>query len=67
MSPLVFVCETCGETVYTDKGEHLLFGGSRGKTCHTIMDRMLEQTGGKCPRCGRRLSGVALNVEVKPK
>jgi ssDNA-binding Zn-finger/Zn-ribbon topoisomerase 1 len=41
---------------------HILYEGAELKP----PDEIITQTGGKCPKCGRKLSLLPLEVEVKP-
>jgi hypothetical protein len=51
--PLRVICQGCG---------HLLYEGAELKP----PDEILHQYDGKCPRCGKKLSLVPIDVEVKP-
>ncbi|MGQ9530328.1 MAG: hypothetical protein ACUVQX_02450 [Candidatus Bathycorpusculaceae bacterium] len=51
--PQRVVCEGCG---------HVLYEGTELKP----PDEILHQHGGKCPKCGKKLSLIPINVEVKP-
>jgi len=47
------ICESCSEVLYN---------GADLKTPDEII--MLHE--GKCPKCGKKLSFIPINVEVKP-
>jgi predicted Zn finger-like uncharacterized protein len=49
-----------------DDGNHLLYGSSRAGEPYTLLDKVHERLKEYCPKCGRKLSYVPLNVEVKP-
>ena len=51
--PQCVVCQQCGYVLY--KGAEL-----------KPPDEILHQHDGKCPRCGKKLALVPLDVEVKP-
>jgi len=54
MVPLLVVCHKCGATLY-ESIEEL-----------KPPEEIVQSHDGKCPTCGRRLSFVPKNVEVKP-
>jgi len=51
--PQKVICENCGHVLY--EGEDL-----------KAPEEIVQQYNGKCPKCGRKLSTVPKNVEVKP-
>ena len=51
--PQRVVCQQCG---------YVLYEGAELKP----PDEILHQHDGKCPRCGKKLALVPLDVEVKP-
>ncbi|MGB9756707.1 MAG: hypothetical protein ACPLVJ_02875 [Candidatus Bathyarchaeales archaeon] len=51
--PQRVVCQGCG---------YVLYEGAELKP----PDEILHQHGGKCPKCGKKLSLIPINVEVKP-
>jgi hypothetical protein len=51
--PQRFICHGCG---------HILYEGAELKP----PDEIINRHGGNCPKCGRKLSLMPLNVEVKP-
>ena len=51
--PHLVVCDSCGE---------LLYKGLEIKS----PDEIIVDHNGKCPKCGKTLSFVPINVEVKP-
>jgi len=51
--PQRVVCQKCG---------FLLYAGAELKP----PDEILQQYSGKCPKCGKKLALVPLDVEVKP-
>jgi DNA-directed RNA polymerase subunit RPC12/RpoP len=51
--PQRVVCQTCG---------HLLYEGDELKP----PDEILHGNDGKCPKCGRKLSLVPIDVNVRP-
>ena len=53
MVPLRVICQKCGAVLYE---------GAELKTPYEI----IESYDGKCPTCGKKLSFVPKNVEVKP-
>jgi len=51
--PQRVTCHHCG---------HMLYDGDELKP----PDEILHQYDGKCPKCGKKLAIIPLNVEVKP-
>ena len=51
--PQKVTCQQCGYVLY--EGEEL-----------TPPDEILQRYNGKCPKCGKKLALVPLDVEVKP-
>ncbi len=51
--PQRVVCHGCGQVLY--EGQEL-----------RPPDEILQQHGGNCPKCGRKLSLLPIDVEVKP-
>jgi hypothetical protein len=51
--PQRVICHEC---------KHVLYEGAELKP----PDEIIAQTGGKCPKCNRKLSLLPLDVEVKP-
>jgi len=51
--PQRVVCQKCGYVLY--EGDEL-----------KPPDEILQRYNGKCPRCGRKLALVPLDIEVKP-
>jgi hypothetical protein len=51
--PQRVICHEC---------KHILYEGSELKP----PDEVIQQHGGKCPKCSRKLSLMPLDVEVKP-
>jgi DNA-directed RNA polymerase subunit RPC12/RpoP len=51
--PQKVVCQSCG---------HELYNGAELKP----PDEIIQKHNGKCPNCGRKLSFIPQNVEVKP-
>ncbi len=51
--PQRVVCHDC---------RHVLYEGAELKP----PDEIIQSVGGKCPKCGRKLSLLPLDVEVKP-
>jgi len=51
--PQRVVCHQCG---------YILYDGDELKP----PDEILQEYNGKCPKCGRKLALIPLNVEVKP-
>jgi uncharacterized CHY-type Zn-finger protein len=66
MMPFVFVCAKCGNPIYVDDGNLLLYGASRAGEPYTLLDRVQAKLNGHCPKCGRKLNSLPLNVQVKP-
>ena len=66
MMPFVFVCAKCGNPIYVDDGNLLLYGASSRGEPYTLLDRVHERLNGHCPKCGRKLNYLPLNVQVKP-
>jgi len=51
--PQRVACQGCGQILYA--GEEL-----------KPPDEILHENDGKCPKCGKKLSLVPINVDVKP-
>jgi len=51
--PQRVVCHECG---------HVLYQGAELRP----PDEILQEHDGKCPKCGKKLSLVPINVDVKP-
>jgi len=51
--PQLVVCESCGELLY--KGKDI-----------KPPDEIISAHNGKCPKCGKDLSYIPINVDVKP-
>jgi ribosomal protein S27AE len=51
--PQRIICNQCG---------YLLYEGAELKP----PDEILHQYNGKCPKCGKKLAFIPINVEVKP-
>ena len=51
--PQIVKCAGCGEVLY--EGREILTPGD-----------VIDRVGGKCPKCGRKLSLRVLSCEVKP-
>jgi len=51
--PQRVICENCGQILY--EGEDL-----------KAPEEIVQQYSGRCPKCGKKLSTVPKNVEVKP-
>ena len=51
--PQRVICENCGQILYE--------GGDL-----KAPEEIVQQYGGRCPKCGEKLSTVPKNVEVKP-
>jgi|GEM_PF-6253299 hypothetical protein len=66
MMPFVFVFAKCGNPIYVDDGNFLLYGASSRGEPYTLLDRVHERLNGHCPKCGRKLNSLPLNVQVKP-
>ena len=51
--PQIVVCQNCGEILY--KGDDL-----------KPPEEIVQRYNGRCPKCGRKLSNIPTDVEVKP-
>ncbi|MCD6242625.1 hypothetical protein J7K06_02915 [Candidatus Bathyarchaeota archaeon] len=51
--PQIVVCQNCGEILY--KGNDL-----------KPPEEIVQRYNGRCPKCGRKLSNIPTDVEVKP-
>jgi len=61
-SLLLRECEVMPQRVTCHECGHILYEGIEVKP----PDEILHQYDGKCPKCGRKLSIIPLNVDVKP-
>ncbi|MFB0567884.1 MAG: hypothetical protein ACETVM_04815 [Candidatus Bathyarchaeia archaeon] len=53
--------DTLPQRIHCEKCGTILYEGMDVKTPHEIVQRY----DGRCPKCGRRLSSIPINVEIK--